>query len=81
MATDGPIGRNAPCPCGSGRKFKKCCSPKLGNTRSTVRVHIGDAKRFGELVASGKTPDEVIARARLDAGGGRNKAEVDRGRG
>lgn len=21
------IGRNAPCPCGSGRKFKKCCLP------------------------------------------------------
>jgi len=19
------IGRNSPCPCGSGRKFKKCC--------------------------------------------------------
>jgi SEC-C motif len=19
------IGRNAPCPCGSGRKFKRCC--------------------------------------------------------
>lgn len=19
------IGRNGPCPCGSGRKFKKCC--------------------------------------------------------
>ncbi len=19
------IGRNEPCPCGSGRKFKKCC--------------------------------------------------------
>lgn len=19
------IGRNAPCPCGSGKKFKKCC--------------------------------------------------------
>jgi len=19
------IGRNDPCPCGSGRKFKKCC--------------------------------------------------------
>jgi hypothetical protein len=19
------VGRNAPCPCGSGRKFKKCC--------------------------------------------------------
>ncbi|MFC1707826.1 SEC-C metal-binding domain-containing protein [Planctomycetota bacterium] len=21
------IGRNAPCPCGSGKKFKKCCLP------------------------------------------------------
>ena len=21
------IGRNAPCPCGSGRKFKLCCGP------------------------------------------------------
>ncbi|HAV61403.1 MAG TPA: hypothetical protein DCY13_03455, partial [Verrucomicrobiales bacterium] len=19
------VGRNDPCPCGSGRKFKKCC--------------------------------------------------------
>lgn len=25
------IGRNEPCPCGSGKKFKKCCgSPDLG---------------------------------------------------
>ena len=22
------IGRNAPCPCGSGKKYKKCCWPK-----------------------------------------------------
>lgn len=21
------IGRNDPCPCGSGKKFKKCCLP------------------------------------------------------
>jgi preprotein translocase subunit SecA len=21
----GKVGRNHPCPCGSGRKFKKCC--------------------------------------------------------
>ncbi|MFH1217302.1 MAG: YchJ family metal-binding protein [Pseudomonadota bacterium] len=21
------IGRNSPCPCGSGKKFKKCCGP------------------------------------------------------
>lgn len=24
------IGRNDPCPCGSGLKFKKCCLEKLG---------------------------------------------------
>ena len=22
------VGRNDPCPCGSGRKFKKCCAAK-----------------------------------------------------
>ncbi len=22
------VGRNAPCPCGSGKKYKKCCLPK-----------------------------------------------------
>jgi hypothetical protein len=24
------VGRNDPCPCGSGKKFKKCCADKLG---------------------------------------------------
>jgi SEC-C motif len=23
------IGRNEPCPCGSGKKFKKCCESKM----------------------------------------------------
>ena len=26
------IGRNEPCVCGSGRKFKKCCIGKYGET-------------------------------------------------
>jgi hypothetical protein len=26
-------GRNDPCPCGSGKKFKKCCLPKLNAAR------------------------------------------------
>ena len=25
-STTTKVGRNAPCPCGSGKKFKKCCS-------------------------------------------------------
>ncbi|MES9829410.1 MAG: SEC-C domain-containing protein [Candidatus Thiodiazotropha sp.] len=28
------IGRNAPCPCGSGKKFKHCCLGKEGSTAS-----------------------------------------------
>jgi preprotein translocase subunit SecA len=24
------LGRNDPCPCGSGKKYKKCCYPKYG---------------------------------------------------
>ncbi len=24
------VGRNDPCPCGSGKKYKKCCYPKYG---------------------------------------------------
>jgi uncharacterized protein YchJ len=24
-STGTPVGRNQPCPCGSGKKFKKCC--------------------------------------------------------
>ena len=23
--TEEKVGRNAPCPCGSGKKYKKCC--------------------------------------------------------
>ena len=30
------VGRNAPCPCGSGLKFKKCC----------LRRHDNEARRF-----------------------------------
>ena len=27
------VGRNDPCPCGSGKKFKKCCAAKGRTTR------------------------------------------------
>ncbi len=32
-ATRRKIGRNEPCPCGSGRKYKKCCMPKQGSLK------------------------------------------------
>ncbi len=29
-------GRNDPCPCGSGKKYKKCCLPRHEEARSTI---------------------------------------------
>lgn len=36
MAAD--VGRNDPCPCGSGRKYKKCCLRKRKQAGGTVRT-------------------------------------------
>jgi hypothetical protein len=41
------VGRNAPCPCGSGRKFKKCCLARQGDGRGAFTR----AEREGALVA------------------------------
>jgi tetratricopeptide (TPR) repeat protein len=32
------IGRNAPCPCGSGKKYKKCCLAKDEQAAASKRV-------------------------------------------
>ncbi len=34
------VGRNGPCPCGSGRKYKRCCS--------AANIHRGASQTFGE---------------------------------
>src|SRR5690349_18372989 len=33
------VGRNDPCPCGSGRKFKRCHLYAPGHQRSRAQVH------------------------------------------
>lgn len=32
------IGRNSPCPCGSGKKYKKCCLLNERNTQASISV-------------------------------------------
>jgi len=32
------IGRNAPCPCGSGKKYKKCCLSPQQDNRSASKI-------------------------------------------
>ena len=41
-------GRNDPCPCGSGKKFKQCCSSKEDS-----RSQVGTYMLIGVLVAIG----------------------------
>ena len=37
------IGRNDPCPCGSGRKYKLCCL-RAANADETARVRLRTAE-------------------------------------
>lgn len=38
--------RNAPCPCGSGRRFKRCCAGIVDRGTRIVSVHSGVGKRL-----------------------------------
>lgn len=49
------IPRNAPCPCGSGHKFKKCCGKKLTEEQCKELKRLQDA--FASL-ADTKNIDE-----------------------
>jgi tetratricopeptide (TPR) repeat protein len=44
------VGRNAPCPCGSGRKYKKCCLPKESPAPSARQVSGPDGRLRERLV-------------------------------
>ena len=35
------IGRNDPCPCGSGKKYKFCCLKKIDNTKTEIIAQNG----------------------------------------
>jgi hypothetical protein len=54
-----PVGRNDPCPCGSGRKYKKCCMKKDQEQDFPTKFPIGtialygpDDKKTTKIVAS-----------------------------
>jgi hypothetical protein len=44
------IGRNEPCPCGSGRKYKHCCSSDLVKNEKILRA-AAQVHTHEELVA------------------------------
>jgi len=67
------VGRNQPCPCGSGKKYKKCCLSKEKVSSDLLYRRLGEAhdrlahrlmryglKEFGEG-ALGVALDEFMA--------------------
>lgn len=57
------VGRNTPCPCGSGRKYKHCC----GQLRSTLPPEVSDALRIA--IRKREAAEEI---RRRDQGHGRH---------
>lgn len=58
------IGRNDPCPCKSGKKYKKCCgSPRIPEPAPEV-VHNGPAPFAVRELKPGEMPPEVLEKAR-----------------
>jgi hypothetical protein len=65
------VGRNDPCPCGSGKKFKKCCEQKQKHKKLTADIVSASApqiiatqeaskvsSRFFKDISAPKTPPE-----------------------
>jgi tetratricopeptide (TPR) repeat protein len=62
------VGRNAPCPCGSGKKYKKCCLP-LHQESSAQEFFAGPVTLvpgFTELDRLSNSVVDLIEEGRLD---------------
>lgn len=59
------VGRNDPCPCGSGKKYKKCCLPRdeAGKRKSVAYPPAGNSDHAGDHeLASWKEADRQLIR-------------------
>jgi len=45
---DGKAGRNAPCPCGSGEKYKRCCLREDQKEQAQTRLQLKDRRAAAE---------------------------------
>jgi SEC-C motif len=68
------VGRNDPCPCGSGKKYKKCCADKLQETAAPERPPIDPRLLTWEQVSelhpsavAALDPRRLSRRARIEA--------------
>jgi len=55
MKRKSKVGRNDPCPCGSGRKYKKCCQGKSTSPKVDLRQEYEQKHRIRF-----KTPEQIV---------------------
>lgn len=59
------VGRNDPCPCGSGKKYKLCCMQKVQNNDAKQKIATGIIESYKQMTAGfekeleERTADEV----------------------
>ena len=56
------VGRNDPCPCGSGRKFKKCC---MKTRQAQEAAGSQSTRHVGEFIGPKTLPVEIVKLLRL----------------
>jgi tetratricopeptide (TPR) repeat protein len=61
-------GRNEPCPCGSGKKYKRCCGQELAARPAQAALHPNEVAALVALVNQGRFYEaEQRARVLVDA--------------
>lgn len=64
------VGRNQPCPCGSGKKYKQCCLDKdqafEREALAAARQARHDDERYDELANASNAVVDLIDAGRLD---------------
>ena len=50
------VGRNDPCPCGSGKKFKKCCESKAAKKSIGTAQVLSGANKMSSFFQRHVTP-------------------------
>src|SRR3954469_9859717 len=62
MTGMGKVGRNDPCPCGSGRKVKQCCGVQRGpSEQDAARAFLSELFEDARGVLQGVSESEFMA--------------------
>lgn len=60
------VGRNAPCPCGSGKKYKKCCFLRQDGKTQSAEPQMRFTPVYTELDQLSNSVVDLIAQNKLD---------------